>query len=222
MIKNDINLLQKRKSKQYSSKSVALTIVLVGVLGVGVFLGITLPSKNLAQTRAAVSMLDSELQKYNGAALAASEGADSSEAASDVSIDTLYIEKSNTLKNLEEELESLVLLSSAKSNALEYIYCIEEGIPGEANVSSLTLAESDLSIYGTAQDDEALAEFTLKLRECGLFNDVFVVSSMVAAPGEKTCVFNITATLTEPLNSRPVTQNEDASDVVTTSAGGEQ
>ncbi len=221
MIKNDINLLQKRKGKQYSSKSVALTLVLVGVFGVGIFLGITLPSKNLAQTRAAVAILDSKLQQYNGAATSASEDTDNSEAASGVSIDNLYIEKSNTLKNLEEELESLILLSSAESNALEYISSIEESIPGEANVSSLNLVESDLSIYGTAQDDEALAEFTLKLRECGLFNDVFVVSSMVAAPGEKICVFNITATLTEPLNSRPVTQEEDASGVVTTATGGE-
>ncbi len=221
MIKNDINLIQKRKGKQYSSKSVAVTLLLVVVLGVGIFLGITLPSKNLAQTRAAVSMLDSELQQYNAIALSATESTDGDTLAAAASIDTLYIEKSKTLNSLEEQLESLTILATAESNALVYINAIEESIPKAANVSSLTLAKDELNIYGAAVDDAVLAEFSLKLRECGLFNEVFVVSSMSAAPSDKTCVFNITAILTEPLNTRPA-QEEDEDATSTTDAEGNQ
>ena len=221
MIKNDINLIQKRKNKQYSSKSLAVTITLVAVLGIGIFLGITLPSRNLAQTRDKVARLSSELQQYSGLALSASGSTDEEGAATGVSIDTMYIEKSKTLNSLEEQLDSLMILATAQSNALVYINAIEAGIPNEANITSLSLVKDELNIYGSAMDDAAVAQFTLKLRECGLFEEVFVASSMVAAPGSKTCVFNITATLVEPLNARPMADSE-SEDGSTAENGGEQ
>ncbi len=70
MIKNDINLVFKRKSKQYSPKSLAITIVVVTVIGVGVFFGITLPTQNLAATRSAVTNLENEIAQYSALAMA--------------------------------------------------------------------------------------------------------------------------------------------------------
>ena len=206
MIKNDINLIQKRKTNQYSSKSVVLIIAVVVILGAGIFFGITLPSKNLTTTKAALLSLDNDLQQYSSTVTEV--GPDGTENSVNVTIDAAYIEKSNILNSLNEQLDSLTLLSTAESNALVYINSIESAIPSNVNISNLKMSEDELNLYGAASSDAALAEFTVKLRETGYFQDIFISSSMVSMPGDTRCVFNITATLSEPLNKRPLDQTD--------------
>jgi len=206
MIKNDINLIQKRKTNQYSSKSVVLIIAVVVILGAGIYFGITLPSKNLTATKAALLSLDNDLQQYNSTTTEVAE--DGTQNTVSVTIDAAYIEKSNILNSLNEQLDSLTLLATAESNALVYINSIESAIPTKVNISNLKMSEDELNIYGAASSDAALAEFTVKLRESGYFQDIFITSSMVSTPGDTRCVFNITATLLEPLNKRPLDQTD--------------
>jgi len=208
MSKNDINLIFKRKAKQYSTKSLLITIVIVAVLGVGVFFGITLPTRNLSSTKAAISKLDTQIQQYS--ALALSSGGTEMDAAlpEDTSLETLLMVKSNKLHELDEQLAGLKLISTADSNALAYIRAIEESIPNEINVANLTMDNKTIDIVGVAADDTSLATFCLRLRETAMFNDVFVASTIVSAPGNKTSAFNITATLRESLDA--MTQAQDA------------
>ncbi|MBT3318907.1 MAG: PilN domain-containing protein [Clostridia bacterium] len=208
MIKNDINLVFKRKTKQYSPKSLAITIVAVTVIGVGVFFGITLPTKNLAATKKAVTNLENEIAQYSALAMSSGETDEMSEVPADLTLETVLIIKSEKLSSLNEQLDGLKLISTAESNALAYIYAIEESIPGEINIGNLIMNGQTLEIIGISYDDTSLATFCLRLRETGMFTDVFVSTSMVRFPGEKSAIFTISAELIESLDAMPVPQDE--------------
>ncbi len=174
MIKNDINLIYKRKTKQYSSKSLAVTIAVVTVIGVGVFFGITLPTQNLSNTKRIVDNLDNELAQYSSIALSAGNAGTDEIAPADTTLEAILIGKSEKLASLNEQLTGLKLISTAESNALAYIYAVEESLPTEINIGNMLLSNKVLEIVGETTDDTALATFCLRLRETAMFDDVFV------------------------------------------------
>lgn len=206
MTKNDINLIQRRKNGQYSLKSIMIAIGILAFVGVCVYLGITLPTNNLSETKAAVIRLEDQLQQFSGIALSAGGTNTDIDIPVNAGLDIIYMEKTKQLKGLEEQLESLKIISTAESNALAYIKAIEESAPEEVNLTSISMNEDNLSLNGTASGDSALAVFCLRLKETNMFSDVFVSSSMVVLPGDTTTIFNMTATLNEPLDSMPTTE----------------
>lgn len=217
MTKNDINLIQRRKSGQYSIKNIMIAIGILIFVGVCVYLGITLPTKNLSDTKAAVIRLEDQLQQFSGIALSAGGTNTDNDIPVNASLDTIYMEKTKQLKALEEQLKSLKIISTAESNALAYIKAIEESTPKKVNLTSITMSKDNLSLNGTASGDTTLAVFCLKLKETNLFSNVFVSSSMVIIPGDTATIFNMTATLNEPLDSMPTVETlEDNSDSDTT------
>lgn len=212
MTKNDINLIQRRKNGQYSLKSIMIAIGILVFVGVCVYLGITLPSKNLSETKAAVIRLEDQLQQFSGIALSAGGTNTDIDIPVNAGLDTIYMVKTKQLKGLEEQLESLKMISTAESNALAYINAIEESAPDEVKFTSISMNEDNLSLNGTASGDTALAVFCLRMKETNMFSDVFVSSSMVVIPGDSTTIFNMTATLNEPLDSMPATDMLEDSD----------
>lgn len=206
MIKNDINLIQRRKSGQYSTKNLMLTIAIVVIVGICVYLGITLPTSNLAATKAAVTNLEDQLQQFSGIALSAGGTNTDVDIPVNAGLDVIYMEKSKQLKGLEEQLESLKIIATAESNALSYINAIEESTPSEVNLTGIAMYNDNLSLNGTASGDTSLAIFCLRLRETNMFSDVFVSSSMVESQGSTSTIFNLTARLNEPLDNMPMTQ----------------
>ena len=211
MIKNDINLIYKRKTKQYSSKSLAATIAVVTVIGVGVLFGITLPTQNLSNTKRIVDNLDNELAQYSSIALSAGNAGTDEIAPADTTLEAILIGKSEKLASLNEQLTGLKLISTAESNALAYIYAVEESLPTEINIGNMILSNKVLEIVGETTDDTALATFCLRLRETAMFDDVFVSTTMVRLPGDKRSIFTISATLNEPLDAMPLVQEETGS-----------
>lgn len=212
MTKNDINLIQRRKNGQYSFKSIMIAIGILVFVGVCVYLGITLPSKNLSETKAAVIRLEDQLQQFSGIALSAGGTNTDIDIPVNAGLDTIYMVKTKQLKSLEEQLESLKIISTAESNALAYIYAIEESTPEKVSLTSISMNEDNLSLNGTASGDTALAVFCLRLKETNMFSDVFVSSSMVIVPDDTTTIFNMTATLNEPLDSMPTEMLEEDPD----------
>lgn len=224
MIKNDINLIHRRKSAQYSSKSLMMTIAIVVIVGVCVYLGITLPKNNLAATKAAVINLEDQLQQFSGIALSAGGTNTDIDIPANAGLDAIYMEKSKQLKSLDEQLESLKMISTAESNALAYINAIEESTPSEVNLTSISMKDDKLNLNGIASSDTSLAVFCLRLKETNMFSDIFIPSSIVVSPGDTTTTFNITARLTEPLDTMPMTHmpegsNKDESPEVTDNEG---
>jgi len=201
MIKNDINLITKRKSKQYSSKNLIITIGIVVIVGIGIVLGIMLPTQKLNDTKAAVSRLDNELQQYSGLALSAGGTQVDSDIDPNAGLDVIYMEKVKKLQEYEDQLESLILISTAESNALAYIEAIEESVPSEVNLTSLSMMGEGVNINGVATGDTALATFCLRLRETGVFSEVLVNSSMVVIKGNTAVIFNLTASINGTMES---------------------
>lgn len=208
MIKNDINLIFRRKSKQYSPKSLAITIAAVTVIGIGAFFGITLPTNNLAATKKAVTNLENEIAQYSALSLSSDSSFDAETLPADVTLETILILKSERLSSLNEQLDGLKLISTAESNALAYIYAIEDSIPAEINIGSLTMRGQTLEMVGISENDTALATFCLRLRETAMFSDVFVSTTMVQLPEEKSAIFTISAVLSESLDAMPAVQDE--------------
>lgn len=212
MIKNDINLIYKRKAKQYSTKNLLIGIGVIAVIGIGAYFGITMPTKTLANTKAVVNSLENEILEYTALALSESDmdslESGDTQSQSKMGLDDLLIAKATTLSDLDEQLDGLKLIATAESNALVYIRAIEDSIPNEVNISSLEMAGQKLTIFGISSNDTALATFCLRLRETSMFIDVFVSSTTTMVPGEKTAIFNIITMLAESMDAMSMSQEE--------------
>ena len=195
-MKKDINLLYKRKSKQYSGKKLVIIMLAILFIGGALYFGITLPTEALANTKAAVSQLDSKL----------SENKD---------LDTQMLEKAREKKVLEEQLEGIKMISSAKSDVSEYVEIIEESLPREALVTQLSMSDESLEILGVAENDEILATFFLRLREKNVFSDLYVVSSTVLLGTDNTTMFRLTGTLPKSLSDVPLAEESEDGNTLT-------
>ena len=189
-MKNDINLLYKRKQKQYSSKKWAGIMLGVVFFAGALYFGITLPTNNLAATKVQVADLDSKLNENAG-------------------IEAQMLEKSVEFRSLEEQLAGLKLISTAKSDVTLYLETIEESVPVEAYITQMSMGDEALDILGVAQSDEILATFMLRLREKNLFSDLYVASTTVMFGTDTTTMFRLTGTLPVSLSDIPMAENEE-------------
>ena len=174
-MKNDINLLQKRKAKQYSGKKMATILLFVALFAALLYAGIALPSRTLAAAQAKSRLLEEEL-------------------TSQPAIEMELAEKTQYNAMLMDQVTGLKVLSDAKSDVSQYLAAVEASLPTSARISFLNLSGNMLNISGVVTKDEVLATFALRLRESQLFKDVFI-SSSVLTNEDNTTLFTITVTL---------------------------
>ena len=182
-MKHDINLLQKRKAVQYSGKKLGTVLLIILLFAALLYAGIALPSNMLASAKIRLSDLDAEV-------------------AAQPAIDQELAEKTLRNATLQQTAQQLESLNDSKLDAASYIEALETSLPTSAYITSITMSDNLMSINGVVPRDEVLATFALRLRETGLFLDVYVTSSAVATEG-KTTLFSLNATLPEYLGASP-------------------
>ncbi len=182
-MKYDINLLQKRKAVQYSGKKLGTVLIFILLFAALLYAGIALPSNMLASAQIRLANLDTEL-------------------VSQPAVDQEQAEK--TLQNamLQQAVKQLEDLNDSKTAATHYIEALETSLPTSAYIDGITMADNRMTINGVVPRDEVLATFALRLRETGLFLDVYVNSSAVENDGVTTR-FMLIATLPKPLGTSP-------------------
>ena len=178
-MKNDINLLYKRKKADVSSKKWLKIFAGVVLIAAIVFAGVALPSQSLEALKVQVASLENSLN------------------ASTSSNDTLQ-EKLDYNGSLNEQLSELISLNDSKSDIQTYIDAVEQSLPAEIYIVDLTLSNETMLISGIAPDDTVIASFCLRLRETQLFDDVFLTNSTTLTD---TTSFSLTATLPVSLSS---------------------
>ena len=174
-MKNDINLLQKRKTKQYSGKKLATVLLIVALFAALLYAGIALPSRMLSAAQLKSRYLDDEL-------------------VSQPAIEQELAEKTQYNATLMEQVAGLEVISDAKTDVSQYLEAVESSLPTSARITFLNLSDNIMNISGIAPRDEVLATFALRLQQTELFNDVFILNSVVPSE-ERTTVFTITVTL---------------------------
>ena len=180
-MKHDINLLQKRKAAQYSSKKMGTILLVVLLFAALLYAGITLPSSMLASAQIKLTDLNGQLE-------------------SQTQIEQELAQKTLQNATLQAQLQQLDSLSATKANVTSYLEAVESSLPTSARITSLTLSGNTMSIGGFVPRDEVLATFALRLRETGAFSDVFVANSTVVEEG-KTNQFSLSAILPETMSS---------------------
>ena len=187
-MKSDINLLTRRKTKKYSGKKLAFMLVCLVLIGGAAYAAVTLPAGALAATKLSIVDLDNTLNV-------------SSNTEQELREKTLH---SNTLKL---ELNEIKELAGTKSDVSEYLEAVEASLPTTANITHFDLFESTMEIIGIADNDQTIAAFCVRLRETGVFNNVFITSS--AKETTDSTMFTLTALLPVPLDGPAFTQEEE-------------
>ena len=178
-MKNDINLLYKRKKADVSSKKWLKLFAAVVLAAAIIFAGIALPSRSLDALKLEVASLENILN------------------ASTASNDVLQ-EKLDYNDSLNEQLSELISLNDSKSDIQTYIDAVEQSLPAGASIVELGLSNQTMSVAGAATDDTVIASFCLRLRETQLFDEVFLTNSTTITD---TTSFSLTATLPVSLSS---------------------
>ena len=157
-MKSDINLLTKRKTKQFSSKSFA--IILIGLLFVvgALYAGIALPSQALSAVKLSVANLDSNIQSSSH-------------------VETDLMEKTAYNETLKEQINSLEALTDTRSDIYVYLETVEEALPDAAQLTQMNFSGNEMYIIGIASGDPAVATLCLKLRESDMFESVYLTNS---------------------------------------------
>ncbi|MDD5018646.1 MAG: PilN domain-containing protein [Eubacteriales bacterium] len=188
-MKGDINLLFRRRQKKYSSKKWAAILLVIAIFAGSLYAGITLPSQALAAAKLELAELEGKL------------------VTSSITEQDL-LEKTQHSEYLSEQLEDLSALSSTDSDVSAYLEAIEQSLPTNANITSLTLAGEKMSVIGIAENDAVVAAFCLRLNETDMFENVYVSSSTALAYEEQTS-FSLSAKLLSSLSSPSLIQNAD-------------
>jgi Tfp pilus assembly protein PilN len=180
-MKNDINLLFKRKTKTYSSKKVALIIFVIVLLIAGLYAGIALPTNALSVAKIEAAELESKLNS-------------STETQQDLT------EKTQMELIYATQLLELNTIKESRSDLSVYIEAIEKSLPTDANITQLLISDEAVNIMGVAKDDTVIATLCLRLREQNVFKDVYLINS-TSPVGEQGTVFSLSATLPSSLSS---------------------
>lgn len=193
-MKNDINLIYKRKQQKEIGKKWAVLLLGVVFFAGALYAGIMLPSKSLTTTKLTVEDLDAKLVKNGG-------------------IEAEYLAKTKELMDLDEQLKSLEQIATAQSDVALYIDLVEESLPKQANITHMAMFNKSMEVIGVADSDEVLAAFSIRLREKNVFHDIYVTTSTVMLGDETTTMFKLTATLPVSLSNNPAEmQDEQAQD----------
>ncbi len=186
-MKSDINLLQKKKGKQYSAQKIALMLVFLVFFAGAVYAGFTLPQNALTAAQLKAAGLNRELTGSSGAGDSLSE------------LTQNYLTRS-------EQLEALTAIDGARSDINGYLEAVEKSLPTSANLSTLTLSGKEMSITGVALSDADVAAFCLRLRETGAFANVFLQNSI--ALEDYGVTFSLLAELPATLDSSGILPEE--------------
>jgi len=191
-MKNDINLLQKRKSERYSGRKWAAIILIIVLIAGAAYAGIQIPGELLTAAQQEAMKLQSDIQAASGA------GEDVSELSSEY-------------KQRKEQLDALAAIELAQSDMSSYLDAVETACPSTVNVTYFTAAETTITVLGNAFSDEDIAAFCLHLRNSGKFVEVFLEYSTLMEDGST--MFSIELVLPASLDSSAVlpTTSEEVS-----------
>lgn len=198
-MKNDINLLFKRKVKSYSSKNVIFLLLIILVAGIVAYVGIALPSGSLNAVKKKAAAVSSEL--------------------SSSSVDQNDLTYKTGLKTkLDLQIAELTSLDSSRSDILNYIEAVKESRPSTLFISMLTTNSANtINLLGRADSDKTVALFCLRLREKNMFKNVFLTYSTTDL-GNSLTSFAIVLTLPSTLDSETIIKELEHKDDVTANA----
>lgn len=194
-MKNDINLLFKRKVKKHVGKKMFAALLGAAVLAGGLYAGITLPAQSLEAERKEVAKLDEQLN-------ASTETGD------------ILLEKLDNISFLDEQLEGLKRLNIEKSDVSDYIDIVENSLPAGANITQLSLVSDTMNITGIADNDTIIAMFCLRLRETNIFEEVFIYNTAADLENEQISTFMLSATLPTSLSTSTVRLIDDENEII--------
>ncbi len=197
-MKNDINLLSKRKTKAYSSKKILGIVLLIIFLAGGMYAGIALPSAALRAAKLEAALLEGKLSA-------------SSQTQQDLT------DKSQRQALLALQLSELKAIDGIRTDVSEYLAAVEKAQPREITLSRLAVSKKIMSISGylTGFDngDEIIATFCLRLREQGVFTSVYITNTTTEKSG--ICTFSLAVVLPLSLDSETLIQGIEHKDNVT-------
>ncbi len=202
-MKNDINLLFRRRVKNYSSKNILVLLLLLLIVGGVASAAIALPSLSLQSEKTEAARIEDELKAS--------------------SVDTIELAAKSTRKNnLDMILEELNVLASSKADILKYLEVIESQRPSSLWVRKLDTNDAGrINLGGIADSDKTIALFCLNLREQKneqgqrIFKEVLLISSITDLTNNMTS-YGIIITLPSPLSSTDIIQEIEKKDDVTT------
>jgi hypothetical protein len=197
-MKNDINLLIKRKIKSYSGKNIAVLLLMMLLIGAIAYAGISLPSGARQVARIKAAEVDKKL-------------ASSTVNKKDIG------EKTELKARLDMQISELNALKESKGDISGYIDAVERSRPSSIVISMFTTdSATTINLLGRADSDKTIAIFCLRLREQNVFSNVFLTYSTTDV-GNKETTFAIVLTLPKPLDSEDIIQGLEQKDDVTTS-----
>lgn len=203
-MKNDINLLYKRKVKTYSNKNIFMVFLTVLLIGVMAFFAIKLPSDSLQAVKIKATKINNDL------------------AASSVDNKDLAV-KTQQKDNLDTLLASLNALKESRADIINYVEVIESQRPSNIFIRKLSTDPTGLiHLSGVTNSDKAIAVFCLKLREQNIFKDVFLLNSTTDLY-TGVISFGITITLPASLDSITIIQGiQQTDDIAIDAKTGEE
>jgi Tfp pilus assembly protein PilN len=197
-MKNDINLLYKRKTKTYSNKKVLAIVLLLVLLAAGMYAGIALPSSALRVAKLKAAELENKLST-------------SSQTQQELTDKSLQ----NALLSLQ--LTELKAIDELRSDVTSYFEAIERAQPTEVAITNLSMSKRSMnisgSISGIPESDKIVATFCLRLREQNVFSNVYL--SKTTTEDNDICTFMVYATLPSPLDSETLIKAIEQKDDVT-------
>jgi Tfp pilus assembly protein PilN len=163
-MRNDINLLQKRKSQKYSAQKWAMILLCIALFAGAVYAGFTIPANARIAAQLNITDLRAELLAISG-------------TNEDLSgLNSEYAQR-------KEQLDALTAIDGARADMSGYVEAIEASLPSTANIAMLTAEKETISVLGIADNNDAIAAFCLRLRETGKFSEVFLSFSTLMENG---------------------------------------
>ncbi|MGE5496202.1 MAG: PilN domain-containing protein [Burkholderiales bacterium] len=199
-MKNDINLLYKRRIKTYSGKNIAIALLLIVVIAAGMYAGIAIPSGTISAMKIEAAQLDSHLSS-------------SSETQQDLK------DKTQREAVLSLQIAELEAIENSRLDIAKFLSAVEASLPTEANLSSLQFTDEAINLIGTANSDNDISTFCLRLKEQNVFKDVYITNS--TSDGQ-TLGFGITATLPSPLSNIELIKAIEQADITQDAAAAAQ
>ena len=188
-MKSDINLLFKRKTNHFSSKSMAMVLIALFFVAGALYAGIALPSQSLSAVKASVSDLDADIQSTSY-------------------VETELIEKTAYNQSLKEQISSLETLTDTRSDIYVYLETLEDSLPADAHLTQLNFSDDEMTVIGIASGDKSIATLCLRLRESDMFNNVYITNSTALNESETT--FTLYGILPFTLSSSDITNEMEA------------
>jgi Tfp pilus assembly protein PilN len=199
-MKNDINLLYKRRIKTYSGKNIVIALLLIVAIAAGMYAGIAIPSGTISAMKIEAAQLDSHISS-------------SSETQKDL------MDKTQREAMLSLQIAELEAIDNSRLDIAKFLNAVEASLPTEANLSSLQFTDEAINLIGTANSDNDISAFCLRLKEQNVFKDVYITNS--TSDGQALS-FGIIATLPSPLSNIELIKAIEQADIAQDTAAAVQ